>query len=123
MKRPDENIPPLAAVICYLVAKGGIPQNILTFPEFKKLVGDDFLYDDEIINFFPDKFNSMSQNVGNPLQYSQPAGWSEINGEQQKKQCITKIKNKEIIYLFTDDPSTLFRCFCWDCTSKHIIWM
>jgi hypothetical protein len=51
----------------------------------------------------------MSQNVGNPLRDSQPAGWSEINGEQQKKQCITKIKNKNVIYLFTDDLSTLFQ--------------
>jgi hypothetical protein len=85
---------PDAAIICYLVAKGGIPKNI-TFPEFRKLVGDNFLYN-EIINFFPDQFNSMSQNVCNQLQSSQPAGWSEINGEQQKKQCrpITKIKNK-----------------------------
>lgn len=86
---------PLAAIICYLVAKGGIPQNI-TFPELKKLVGDDFLYGDEVINFFPDQLNSMSQNVGNPLRDAQPAGWSERNGEQQESNALLKSKTKKL---------------------------
>jgi hypothetical protein len=51
----------------------------------------------------------MSQNVGNPLQYSQTAGWGERNGEQQKSNVLLKSKTKQMIYLFTDDPSTLFQ--------------
>jgi hypothetical protein len=82
-KHPGENLPPIAAIVCYLVAKGGIPQN-LTLPEIKNLIGENFLYG-EIIKFSHDQLNSMSQNFdnqGNPLQDSPPVEWSGTNGEQ-----------------------------------------
>ncbi|XP_046454465.1 E3 ubiquitin-protein ligase MIB2-like [Daphnia pulex] len=104
-KHPGENLSPHAAVICYLVAKGGCPQNI-TFPEFKKLVGDDFLHGDEIINFFPDQLNSMSQNVGNQLQYSQPAGWSERNVRNAHEEHLPSKRGRQSTVTESDVPST-----------------
>lgn len=44
-KHPGENLPPIAAIIDYLVINGGIPHN-LTLPEIKNLIGDDFLYEE-----------------------------------------------------------------------------
>lgn len=60
IKRPGENLCPIAAVVYYLVIKGGIPQNV-TYPDLKKLIGDDFLYE-EIIEICPNPY-SMSQNL------------------------------------------------------------
>jgi hypothetical protein len=50
-KHPEENLPPIAAIIYYLVINGGIPHN-LTLPEITNVIGDDFLYG-EITQILP----------------------------------------------------------------------